>query len=62
MDEKIKFSVSRVDTFPQHIPRADDKSGLTYNDKYVIHYDFSDIGAFLGHQSLQLSTPLTLDR
>lgn len=44
MEEHIKFSVSRVDTFPQHIPRMDDRSGLTYNDKYAIHYDFSDIG------------------
>ncbi|KAH8205448.1 hypothetical protein TruAng_000354 [Truncatella angustata] len=43
MEEHITFSVLRADTFPQHIPRADDRSGLTYNDKYVVHYDFGEV-------------------
>lgn len=44
MDEQISFSVSRVDTFPDYVPRTDERSGLTYSDKYVINYDFSEIG------------------
>ncbi|KAK9776404.1 putative Calcium-activated chloride channel-domain-containing protein [Seiridium cardinale] len=43
MEGQFNFSVSRADTFPQHIPRTGDHIGLTYNDKYVMHYDFTDL-------------------
>ncbi|KAI4603921.1 hypothetical protein KJ359_000042 [Pestalotiopsis sp. 9143b] len=43
MDEHISFSVSRVDTFPDHVPRTDERSGFTYQDKYVINYDYNEI-------------------
>ncbi|KAI0154582.1 calcium-activated chloride channel-domain-containing protein [Xylariaceae sp. FL1272] len=39
MEERFEFTVSRADTFP----RPDERTDLKYHDKYVIHYDFSDV-------------------
>lgn len=54
MDEHISFSVSRVDTFPDHVPRTDERSGFTYQDKYVINYDYSEIGMRIGQLNHKL--------
>jgi hypothetical protein len=40
MEERFDFTVTRADTFP----RLDERIDLPYHDKYVIHYDFSDVG------------------
>lgn len=55
MEERIKFPVLRADTFPQHVPRTDDRSGLTYHDKYVIHYDFSEAGTRTKGDSIKMT-------